>query len=175
MSAYNYSSMARLKDEMFVLLTQAGPSGHALAMQILGNRDDAADVVQDAALAALDAGRFDPERGKFRPWFLTIVRNRCVDVLRQRARKPESTLVGIEPLSEERDPSVAVEVDETVGFLKTELARMSSEQREILVLRDYLGMSYEDISNVLSIPNGTVMSRLHRARLALAARMKRQR
>ncbi len=71
--------MAKLRDEMLVLLTQAGPSGHALALQILGNRDDAADVVQDAAHSVLHRGGFDPERGEFRAWFLKIVRNRCLD------------------------------------------------------------------------------------------------
>ena len=164
--------MAKLSKEMFLSLTKAGPSGHALALQILGNRDDAADVVQDAAQTVLHRGRFDLERGEFQSWFLKIVHNRCVDVLRQRTRKPETTLEEIERVSEGSDPALAAELDETIRFLKAELTQMNTEQREILVLRDYLGMSYSDISKVLSIPSGTVMSRLHRARLALAARMK---
>ena len=164
--------MAKLNTEMFGLVAQTGPAGHALALQILGNRDDAADVVQDAAQSALQGGSFDAKRGEFHAWFLKIVRNRCLDLLRQRGRRRETPLE-FDPVSDDDNPAEAVELDETINLLKQELAQLLAEQREILVLRDYLGMCYSEISEVLSIPEGTVMSRLHRARLALAPRMKR--
>ena len=58
---------------------------HALATQILGNPDDAADAVQDALATALGKpGAYDATRGPLKPWFLRVVRNRCVDQIRRR-------------------------------------------------------------------------------------------
>ena len=59
-------------------LAQLGGGAHALAIQILGNADDAADAVHDAFATALaKPAAFDDTRGPLRPWFLTVVRNRC--------------------------------------------------------------------------------------------------
>ena len=152
-------------------LAEIGPSGHVLALQILGNREDAADVVQDALCTVLDRRSFDRNRGEFRAWFLTIVRNRCVDLLRRQSRWSSQTVEAM--VSDTTDPLAAVAQDEIARILKKELMRLDAAQREILVLRDYLGLSYGEVATVLSVPNGTVMSRLHRARMALSLRMKR--
>ena len=58
------------------------------------------------------------------------------------------------------------------AILKWELRRLPAEQREILILREYLDLTYAEIGKVLGVPPGTVMSRLHRARLALVKRMR---
>ena len=158
--------------DVLLQLEQIGPGGHALAFQLLGNREDAADVVQDALHTALDSKSFDPARGSFKSWFLTVVRNRCLDLLRQRARRPQVGIDDVELASHGSDPGAAAERDELAALVRRELERLSTERREILILRDYLGLPYAEIGEVLAVPKGTVMSRLHRARLALAERMK---
>ena len=64
-------------------------------------------------------------------------------------------------------PEETVEKAETAIAIQRALASIDSEKRQIVVLRDYLDLSYAEIADVLSIAPGTVMSRLHRARLAL--------
>jgi RNA polymerase sigma-70 factor (ECF subfamily) len=146
-------------------LAQLGGGAHALAIQILGNVDDAADAVHDAfatALAKPDA--FDITRGPLRPWFLTVVRNRCIDMLRRRRASDVPVEQLIEPSS---GPEEILENAETSDAIQRALASIDSDKRQIVVLRDYLDLSYAEIAAVLSIAPGTVMSRLHRARLVL--------
>lgn len=156
--------------EMQHELAQLGNGAHALAIQILGNRDDAADAVHDALLSVLNrpAG-YDAGKGPLKPWFMRIVRNRCLDLLRR--RRPSG-----EPVEEIADqaagPEQIVETHDRDRVLELALAAIDPAQREIIVLRDYMDLSYADIARVLEIPQGTVMSRLHRARLALAKAFK---
>ena len=151
-------------------LARLGNGAHALAIQILGNRDDAADAVHDALLSVLNrpAG-YDAGKGPLKPWFMRIVRNRCLDLLRR--RRPAG-----EPVEEIADqaagPEQIVETHERDRVLEMALAAIDPAQREIIVLRDYMDLSYADIARVLEIRKGTVMSRLHRARLALAKAFK---
>ena len=72
-------------DDMRHELAELGGGAHVLAIQILGNADDAADAVQDALTTALGRpGAYDAGKGPLKPWFLRIVRNRCIDLLRRR-------------------------------------------------------------------------------------------
>ena len=66
-------------------LAQLGSGAHALATQILGNADDAADAVHDAFATVLARpSAFYDEKGALKPWFLRVVRNRCIDMIRRR-------------------------------------------------------------------------------------------
>lgn len=151
--------------EMRHELIQLGGGAHALAIQIMGNSDDAADAVQDALATVLerpDAYRVD--KGPLKPWFMRLVRNRCIDLLRR--RRPSG-----EPDGEVADPAEgperAAERADRDRVLKMALATLEPDQRQIVVLRDYMDLSYKEIANVLDIAPGTVMSRLHRSRVAL--------
>ena len=144
-----------------------------MALSLLGNTDDAADALQDAVATALNARSYDPSRGSFRTWFLAVVRNRCTDVLRKRRRHPNVDVDLIEtPTEDENSPEAVASHDELSAIVKRELANLPPAQREILILREFLDLGYADIGNVLGVPAGTVMSRLHRARSALADRVK---
>jgi len=147
-------------------LVQLGGGAHALAIQILGNAADAEDAVHDAFETALERpGAYDSRRGPLKPWFLRVVRNRCIDMLR---RRRGSSSVPIEELeSSAKTPEEALEASQASSRLEQALAALPADRREIIVLRDYLDLSYAEIANVLDIAPGTVMSRLHRARLAL--------
>ena len=155
-------------------LQELGRFGFALALQLLHHREDAADALQDSLYAALkNRHRFDARRGDLRAWFLKIVRNRCRDVLRRRSRKRQET-VDLSELESHRTPrpDVSAEHRELVAEVRTQLARLPTEQREIILLRDFHSLSYAQIAQVLSIPAGTVMSRLHRARAELGRRLR---
>lgn len=146
-------------------LAQLGNGAHAFATQILGNPDDAADAVQDALATALtNPTAYDSRKGALKPWFMRVVRNRCLDMLRRRR-------VSSVPVEELHDTAAGPEesaIDaEQSDAIRRGLAAIPGEKREIIVLRDYLDMSYAEIADVLNVAPGTVMSRLHRARLAL--------
>ena len=145
-------------------LAQLGNGAHALAIQILGNADDAADAVHDSfarVLAKPDA--YDADKGPLKPWFYRVVRNRCFDMLRRRRdSEPADTLMDAAPTPEER-----ADIEQRSARVKAALAKLTRDQREIVVLRDFLDLSYAEIADVLDVAPGTVMSRIHRARLSL--------
>jgi RNA polymerase sigma-70 factor (ECF subfamily) len=142
-------------------------------MQLLQHREDAADAVQDALQRLVQHRRaFDPQRGKVRAWFLKIVRNRCLDLLRSRSRRRAESLEPAElPTPTETRPDVTAEKREMLDLLKETLMSLPDEQREIILLRDFHQLSYAELAEVLSIAPGTVMSKLHRARQELRRRM----
>ena len=147
-------------------LAQLGGGAHALAMQILGNPDEAQDAVHDAFETVLGRpGAYDARKGPLKPWFLRVVRNRCIDMLRR--RRATSAMPVEELESSVRTPEEALEVSQESTRLEKALTTLAAERREIIILRDYLDLSYAEIADVLDIAPGTVMSRLHRARLAL--------
>jgi RNA polymerase sigma-70 factor (ECF subfamily) len=146
-------------------LANLGSGAHVLAFQILGNSDDAADAVHDAFARVLARpGAFDFRRGPLRPWFLRVVRNRCFDLLRRRRTSDPAIEELVDPALQ---PDRLLEIEQRDQRLHCALAAISSDQRQILVLRDYLDLSYAELAGVLQVAPGTVMSRLHRARLAL--------
>ena len=148
-------------------------SAYLLALQLLRNPDDAMDVSQEAMLrffTTLD--RFEPRR-PVKPWLLAIVRNQARDLWRRRkVRRAESLDEGESDLSLRLvDVDADPERDATRSQLRRKiwrsLSELSDKKREILVLRDYHDLTYAEIASVLSVPIGTVMSRLHGARKAL--------
>ena len=153
-------------DDMRHELVELGSGAHVLAIQILGNVHDAADAVQDALAIAL--GRpdaYDARKGPLKPWFLRVVRNRCIDL--KRRRRPTDDRVG--EIADSTDgPERSVELADRDRVLKQALASLGAAQRQIIVLRDYMDLPYNEIAEVLDVAPGTVMSRLHRARVALA-------
>ena len=153
-------------------LVQLGNGAHALAMQILGNSDDAADAVHDAFAAVLEKpASYDGQKGPLKPWFLRVVRNRCIDLLRKRRPAGAGIDLLVAPGAMPDESLEAVERDQA---LHKALAKIKPEQRQIIVLRDYLDLSYAEIAAVLDIAPGTVMSRLHRARMALKDELEEQ-
>jgi RNA polymerase sigma-70 factor (ECF subfamily) len=146
------------------------------AFQLLGNREDALDVAQDAMLkffTTLD--RFEPHR-PVQPWLFRIVRNRAVDIARRKKiRRADS----IDDPDKHHEPATQPEASPERQAVRRQLQerlwqavhRLPTRQREILVLRDYQDLSYAQIAEVLRIPKGTVMSRLHGARKALRSQV----
>lgn len=154
-------------------------SMYILALQLMGNRDDALDVVQDALLRFITTlHRFDLRR-PVRPWLYQIVRNRAVDLHRRHKVRRHESLDAVDDDGRQyeiRDVSVDPERDVVRSQLRARiwqsLDELSPKQREILVLRDYQDLSYTEIAETLNIPIGTVMSRLHGARKRLRTVLK---
>ncbi len=152
-------------------------AAYLLALQMLGNRDDAMDVAQDAMLRFFTSlGSFDRER-RIQPWLFAIVRNQVRDLWRRRRRRPGERLgeAGEALTRQLVDPTANPEADLRRSELRQRvwraLAELPAAKREIVVLRDFHDLSYSDIAQVLDIPIGTVMSRLHGARRQLRARL----
>jgi len=150
-----------------------------LALQLLGNRDDAMDVAQEALLRFFRTlHRFDCRR-PVRPWLFQIVRNRVVDIYRRRRVRRHDSLDATDPEGnayiELVDTTVDPERDAARSELRVRILQALSElshiQREILVLRDYQDLTYAEIAETLNIPIGTVMSRLHGARKKLRQKL----
>ena len=148
------------------------------ALQLTGHRDDALEMSQDAMVRFFGSlGRFDSSR-PVRPWLLRIVRNLARDrARRKRIRRIEPLDAGddgpiIEPLDPSPDPESLAHRTEMQRRLWIAVQGLQPKHREVVALRDYLDLSYDEISEILRIPRGTVMSRLHRARNALRKKLR---
>lgn len=147
------------------------PSGLRLATAMLGNLEDARDALQDSFVKAYEAlHRFDLRR-PFGPWFFQILRNHCRDVLRSRQARAKletrDERLELRPADIEKGPERLQQKAAAKSLLWEALERIGEEHREILVLKELQGFRYNEIAQVLDIPEGTVASRLFHARRAL--------
>jgi RNA polymerase sigma-70 factor (ECF subfamily) len=140
---------------------------YAMALGLLGNAEDAWDLSQESFMAVHRARKsFDVDRPFF-PWFYRVLRNRCLNYLKKRARRREVSLDVVEERAGRGSPDDRLLKKERVDAVWKALFALSAEHREIIVLRNFQELSYDEISRVLGIPEGTVMSRLYYARRAL--------
>ena len=139
---------------------------YVAALAILGNREDALDVSQEAFVKAYRAiRRFDPTR-PFYPWFYRILRNVCYDWLRRRRTRPRSGFEG-EIADIRSNPEILARRTEVREEVWRAVNRLKERDREIILLRHFQHLSYAEIADALQIPKGTVMSRLFTARSRL--------
>jgi RNA polymerase sigma-70 factor (ECF subfamily) len=143
------------------------------AYAMCGRREDAEDLVQDTYLRVLKQPRFlrrDDDLG----YLLRVLRNTWINTYKARARRPatvqfdESTDFVVDPSA---DPWV------TVGEVRTVFAavyQLSDPLRETLVAVDVVGLSYRQAARALDVPQGTIMSRLYRARNQVAERLEQE-
>ena len=139
---------------------------YAVAYRLLGQRQDAEDVVQEAMLAALT--RLDTfDRGRpFAPWLLRIVANRALNLRKARALRQVEPIPVMTP-SGDASPHEAAERSELREELHRALARLPEQQRWIVQLFDIDGFTGPEIVAMLEIADGTVRWHLHQARHAL--------
>ena len=148
-----------------------------LAVKMTGNEDDALDISQEAFLKAYSQlGSFRAE-SRFSVWMYRLTYNLCIDFLR---KKPKGAPVSLSQQDED-DESRQIEIPdlrnlpedraiqkETRTIIAESITELGQRHREIFVMREITGMSYVDIAATLDISEGTVKSRLSRARLSLA-------
>jgi len=148
---------------------QCRRQAYSLALRLLNNPDDALEVVQTSIEKGLNHSNApELDHPEFKPWLFTVVRNKSIDILRRKKRLPHVEHEEYHtqaPLNSEPDRSLQqLQLKETI---EQALDQLNMNQKEIVLLRDYHNFSYEDIAKILDIAKGSVMSRLHRARMAL--------
>jgi len=140
---------------------------HGIAFSLTNNRADAEDVVQETFVAVLNS-TFRGE-SQVRTWLVQILVRRVAMLRRTKKRKP------VERLDEQASPvsrTQAVAESDARLDLAAMLEHLSPEHREVIVLREVQGMSYEEMAAALNVPRGTIESRLHRARNELRERFR---
>ncbi len=161
-----------------------------VCLRMVGNRDDAAEVAQDAMLKVVEHIGDYNGRSAISTWMIRIAMNLSISFLRKRKLRQTVSLNGsngdgashgsddlLASLSSrigdtrELRPDQSVEQEEMLERLREALDRLEEDFRAVLVLRDLNEMDYAQIAEVLAIPVGTVKSRLFRARLMLRQEM----
>ena len=137
----------------------------SLCRKLTGNDADANDATQEALLSIVRGLPSFRGNSKFSTWVYRIATNTTLDELRKRSRRP---ILGLEEdyssnqTGSELEDSVVTSID-----LQAALDRLPEDFRTPIVLRDQLGMNYEEIASLLQLPSGTVKSRIARARSKL--------
>jgi RNA polymerase sigma-70 factor (ECF subfamily) len=139
-----------------------------VAYRLTGNDDDAYDLVQEALLR-VRKGLETYQPGSLEGWLSRIVTNVFLDEVRRKRRRP----VEVMPDDPERLLPASPSADEATESLSDDvqnaLRRLPEEFRTAVVLCDVVGLSYEEISDAIGVPVGTVRSRIHRGRRLLRA------
>jgi len=141
-----------------------------VALYYARNPTDAWDVSQQGFINAWKGIKnFDTE-SPFFPWLYTIIKNEALS--RYKKEKKEDKKKSDLPLKIIDTPEESLEKKEKTKRLQKALSKLDEEKQEIIYLRHYAEMSYKEISEVLGLPEGTIMSRLHYARKALLRKYK---
>jgi len=165
------------------LVVRYAPKVFGLCFSLLGNHADAEDASQEAFLKAFRAIGTYRDQASFSTWLYRITSNACIDLARQRARRP---WISMDAEIEEEDGGIAFQIaddaplqDESVAAkwsadkVREAIGTLSEGFRTVLLLRDIEGLSYQEVAAVLGIREGTVKSRLARARAALVQVLRR--
>ncbi len=151
---------------------------YGIALRMTGNPEDAADMTQEAFIKAYNSLSGFRGDSKFSVWLYRIVSNVCLDFLRSRNRRPAVSLsveddegeeTELDIADESQSPEVLLERSLTRDSVRRGLDSLPPDYRQILLLREIQGLSYEEISQTLSLEVGTVKSRIFRARKRLCA------
>jgi RNA polymerase sigma-70 factor (ECF subfamily) len=140
----------------------------AVALRTLGNREEAADALQDALLSAFRSAATYRGDARVTTWLHRVVVNACLDRVRRQKVRPTV------PMPDDggpADPRDRLADRETAIEIEVALADLPDEQRAALVLVDVHGMPVEDVAAVLGVPVGTVKSRCFRGRARLAVQL----
>jgi RNA polymerase sigma-70 factor (ECF subfamily) len=175
------------KEREWVRLAQAGDRAafanlvrrhqdavHRFIMRMLGSREEALELTQETFIKVWQAlPQWEP-RAQFKTWVFRIASNAATDALRRRRH------VEMVPLKEDFDepaqdpgPDAHLQSRQRLGALESALAALPVEQRQAILLREIEGLSYAEISAVLNVHDGTVKSRIARARETLASAVRK--
>ena len=165
-------------NEYEALVKEYEKNVYNLALRMTGNSEDAADMAQEAFIKAYNSLTAFRGDSKFSVWLYRIVSNVCLDFLRSRSRKQTVSLstenddgeeVELDIADETHSPEQLLDRSLTRDAVRRGLAALPPDHREILLLREIQGLSYEEIADVLGLEAGTVKSRIFRARKKLCS------
>lgn len=153
-------------DALGVLFQHFGDRVYRLCLNVLSVPSDAEDATQEVFLRIFQKAGTFAGRSQVSTWIHRLTVNYCLNQLKSRKRRSMPSLEALPQLEPDTkaDGSVPLEQKETVAQVRSILARMPEEARTIFLLREVEDLSYKEIAEVLDLPQGTVMSRLARAR-----------
>ena len=147
-----------------------------IALRMTGNSEDAADMTQEAFIKAYNSLQSFRGDSKFSVWLYRIVSNVCLDFLRSKNRRPTVSLsvedddgedAQLDVADESQSPELLLDRKLTRESVRRGLDSLPPDYRQILLLREIQGLSYDEISQALCLEVGTVKSRIFRARKRL--------
>jgi RNA polymerase sigma-70 factor (ECF subfamily) len=146
---------------------------YGYALMLTRNRVEGEDLVQETYVRALQSRHRLPDENNLKGWFFTILRNLWLNQLRKQKTGPRLVEVDGEDGGADclpgntRDSYQILSAKEDAEQVHLAIAQLSPEFREVIVLREFEQLSYQEIAGVIDCPTGTVMSRLGRARAKL--------
>ena len=144
------------------------------ALGFVGSHDSAVELSQEAFIRAYsNYGSFDRNK-KFFTWYYKILKNLCLNFIRDSKMVHADVIFESSGSSSSSDnPISKIEQKEIQAKVQEALFRLEENDREILILKEFQGISYREISELMEIPMGTVMSKLYYARKKLAEQLRR--
>ncbi|MBR1566423.1 MAG: sigma-70 family RNA polymerase sigma factor [Oscillospiraceae bacterium] len=158
------------------LVTEYEKAVYAIAQRMTGNPEDAADMTQETFIKAYNSLSSFRGDSKFSVWLYRIANNVCLDFLRSKNRRPTVSLstedddgeeTQLDIADESQSPELLLESSLTRDAVRRGLDSLPPDYKQILLLREIQGLSYEEIAAALDIESGTVKSRIFRARKRL--------
>lgn len=135
---------------------------HRFAYRFLMDSDDANEITQKTFIKAYQKIDTLDEPGKFSPWIYRVANNLCIDELRRSGRKRVDTVSDwSEHESESKSPQKNLEQSELSELLQKALMTLPYEQRVVVVMKQYEGFTFREISEILQQPENTVKSRMY--------------
>jgi RNA polymerase sigma-70 factor (ECF subfamily) len=167
---------ARDREALSQFYDQTARPLFAIAWQMLGNAEEAEEVIQDVFVQIWSkAEKFDESRGQAFHWALSITRNRCIDQLRARQRRSR---VMVHPTDEhdlENTPDPAsgegVLPEQELVMIRSSVANLPDDQRQAIEMAFFSGMTHLEIAAALQEPLGTIKARIRRGMLKLRERL----
>lgn len=161
------------------LVDRYGRKVYAIAWHFTYDRAEAEELTQDCFLKLWEnLDRYEPTEASLLAWIAALSRNLCIDHYRKRRREKgfrfltDDAVSALLPSGD--DPQADAVRRERVRFLLEALADLPDELAEVVILRDLDGLDYREIGDFLRLPDGTVKSRLNRARIELAKAIRRR-
>ncbi len=133
---------------------------YGFCVRMLSDADAADDAFQDTFVRVVAARSSYAAEGRFRPWLLTIARRVCLDAIRQRQRSAPTHETRLEDVPDRAGPEGMLDVREQLARL---LSQLPAEQREVLLLHRYQGLSYVEIAELTESSEAGVKQRAYRA------------
>ena len=148
-----------------------------VAYKFVGKHEEAEDLTQDIFLKVFRSLQTFDRRANFQTWLISVSRNLCIDHYRS-VRKERETInrdvdaSALSPVSPDLNALTVLERNDRVALLRQALEELPQSLRTAVLLRDIQELSYQEIAVQLSLPEGTVKSRINRGRTELALRIK---
>ena len=154
---------------------------YALAYRVIGREEEARDVVQETFLRAFRGLRNFRGQAKFSSWIYRIALNLCRDWIRRERRAPIAPVpegVDLVELAAEREPAESIEElvarNDMSRVVARAMARLPEEQRTAIILKEYHGMTFQEIADLQGCPLSTVKTRLYQGLSVLRRQLERE-